>query len=230
MENMKSFYKYAAVIIVIGISSPSVSQIYDPAKISPEQKKREECVRLANNNAQKAINMAIDWRARFGSYDAEYCLGIANINNDNFEYGANKLIEIAPYFKARDIQFAAIIFSQAANGYLLAKMPENALLAINNTLEINKEDANALIDRARIYAELEKWQEAEIDLTNSMKLRGELALALRLRAETLLQQKKYSEALIDIERALTLEPKEVENYIIRGRIREAKRLSQKTQN
>lgn len=218
---MKKIFKYFAILF---IANNANAQIYDPAKISQEQKKREECVRLSNNNPQKAIDMAIDWRSHFGGANAEYCLGIANINNDNFEYGAQKLFEIAAYFKARDIKFASLIYSQAANGYLLAKLPQQALIAINNALEINKDDANAIIDRARIYADLEKWVDAEQDLTNAMKLRGELGFALRLRAETLLQQNKFDDALIDIDKAIKLEPKEVENYVMRGRIREAKRI------
>ncbi len=224
---MKKLIKYFALLLLLNGATGANAQIYDPSKITPEQKKRDECIRLSNHNPQKAIDMAIDWRSHFGANDAEYCLGIANINNDNFEYGARKLMEIAPFFKARDIKFASLIYTQAANGYLLAKLPEQALNAINIALEINKDDANSLIDRARIYADLEKWPEAEQDLTKAMKLKEPLGFALRLRAETLLRQNKFDDAIFDIDEAIKLEPKEVENYVMRGRIREAKRLFHK---
>jgi tetratricopeptide (TPR) repeat protein len=49
-------------------------------------------------------------------------------------------------------------------------------------------------------------------------------LALRLRAETLLQQKYYEAAELDIAQALRLAPKDVDNWLVRGRIQEARRL------
>lgn len=224
MKNLRYF------IVAIGFAlfaTNSYADVYDPAKKSFEQKKREECVRLANADPQKAIDMAIDWRTRFGAYDAEYCLGIAYINNDNFEVGASKLVQVAPFYKEKTPKFAMTIYSQAANGFLLAGLFENALSSINQALDLEPQNGDILIDRARIYAELEKWADSEQDLTKAMELRGPLGFGLRLRAEAKLQQVKYDAALEDIEKAILLEPKEVDNYLIRGRIREAKRLSLK---
>lgn len=190
-------------------------------KETSQAQKNAECLGLAELKPEKAIEYAIDWRARFGGLEAEYCLAIAYINSEKYEDGAKKLTLIANAAETYDLVFKAKTLSKAANAYLLADAPDKALETINLALEIEKENPNFLMDRARIFAILEKWQEANEDLTQSLKIGGEIPYALRLRAETFMQLGNNDLALKDIERAIEIEPKEVDNYLVRGRIREA---------
>ena len=81
-----------------------------------------------------------------------------------------------------------------------------------------------LIDRARASAGLAQWGKAKDDLTLALSQRPSEHLILRLRAETHLQLADYDAAERDANQALVLAPREVENHLIRGRVKEAKRL------
>lgn len=214
--------------IFLLMAAPQTLFAQDAAKTggieTSQNGKNAECLGLAETRPDKAIDYAIDWRARFGGLAAEHCLAIAYINSDKYEEGADKLMLIANAADTFDTQFKAKTFSKAANAYLLADMSDKALIAINSSLAIEGENPNYLIDRARVYAMLAKWSDAKIDLTNAMKKGGEIGIALRLRAESQMQLGENDAAQKDIERAIELEPKEVDNYIVRGRIREAIRL------
>ncbi len=190
----------------------------------PENKNFAECIKISSENPQKAIDYAIDWRARFGNIDAQHCLGVAYIENDEYENGAKTLSNLAPFISKDRLIKKTTILSQSANGYLLARLPEEALIQINKAIELDEKNADLLVDRARIYAMQESWKDAEADLNKAMGIKQEIPFTLRLRAEARLQLHKYDDAERDINHAILLDPKDGESYFIRGRIREAKRL------
>lgn len=193
------------------------------AQSLPENKNFSECLKIASENPQKGIDYAIDWRARFGNIDAQHCLGVAYIENEDYENGAKILSNLAPFISKDRLVKKTTILSQSANGYLLAHLPDEALIQINKAIELDEKNADLLVDRARIYAMQENWKDSEGDLNKAMALKQEIPFTLRLRAEARLQLKKYNEAERDINHAILLDPKDGENYFVRGRIREAKR-------
>lgn len=223
---MKYINSLAKIFALALFANPALAsdEISKPNKEISQSQKNAECLGLAEIKPEKAIDYAIDWRARFGGLNADHCLAIAYINSGNYSEGAKKLMIIAGAAETHDLSFKAKTLSKAANAYLLADMPDEALEAINLAIEIEKNSPNFLMDRARVFAMLTKWSDAEVDLTSAMKIGGEIGFALRLRAEAQMQLGKNDLALKDIERALELEPKAVDNYIVRGRIREAIRL------
>ncbi|WP_240006563.1 tetratricopeptide repeat protein [Pseudaquidulcibacter saccharophilus] len=223
------FYPLAALIFV---ATPVLANDDPPPKHSPERiqhdiednQKLADCVKLASTSPDKAYDEALNWRIHNGGLLAEECLAMVNIAREEYSYGAKKLYMIANATDAGDKTKRLSLLVKSGNTFLIAEDPENAKRAFDDALAIKGDDANIYVDRARTYAMLEKWDASETDLTQAMKLGGELPFALRLRAETRLQQKNYSGAETDINRAIELEPKEVDNYVVRGRVREAKRL------
>lgn len=224
--NMKNFFYtpfIVASLLLPGFAS-ATEAVEPQKKETTQEQKNAQCLGLAETKPEKAIEYAIDWRARFGGLKADHCLAIAHINAGNYEEGAKKLMLIANAAENSEQTFRSKTLSKASNAFLLADMPNEAMAAINGALEIQKDSPNFLMDRARVFAMLANWNDAETDLSNAMKIGGEIGFALRLRAEAQMQLGKNDLALKDIERALELEPKSVDNYIVRGRIREAIRL------
>ena len=80
------------------------------------------------------------------------------------------------------------------------------------------------VARARAYALLKRYNDAEIDLTNALRIEPTHASALRYRADARRHQGNLSLAKSDIEAALRADPNSVETAILRGEINEALRL------
>lgn len=218
--NFLSHTKFAFALIPLFAFNSAIAL----EQVHPEDNNLKSCLKIAYENAPKAIAYATDWHARFGGKDARYCLGIAYIENEDFERGAKILSDVAKQIPKPAHERKILILSQAANGYLLAHLDDLAKVEIDQAIEIDDKNADLYIDRARIFAMQKLWKDAENDLTKAMALRGEIPLALRLRAEARLQQQKYTEAENDLTKAINIDPKDNENYFIRGRVREAKRL------
>lgn len=218
MKNLN--VKYGAMIlfsmICFAFSSPSKAQSTDNGQ------KLQKCLSLINENIDSAYNYAFDWRNHYGGLNADYCMALVDIGKGEYEKGAKSLSLISISIPNND-KSKTTILSQAANAYILANMPDDAIKAMNLALGIKPHDPELLIDRARSYALAKSWTGAEKDLNEAINTKGEMPLVLRLRAETKLQQKNYNGAKEDIEKAIKLAPKDLDNYVERGRIIEAQR-------
>ena len=194
------------------------------AHAQTNDQKLTACIAKIETKAEDAYSDGLIWRLHYGGMKAEQCIALALIGMGQYEAGAKRLFAIgnAPDGGTDGEKIQLLV--KSANGFLLAELPEDAVKALDLALNLNPKDGDLLIDRARANAMLLQWELAESDLTEAMNQRGALGFALRLRAETRLQQKKYDLAEADINDALRLEPKEVENYVVRGRVREARRL------
>lgn len=222
------FYAITALIFVASpVFADNDTPNLSPARIQhdlEDQQKLDECVKLSQSNADKAYNEALNWRIHNGGLLAEECFAMVNLAREEYSYGAKKLYMIAGSTDGGSHAKKSLLYIKSGNAFLMAEDPDNAKRAFDDALAINPKDANTYIDRARAYAMMQKWASAQTDLTKAMELGGELPFALRLRAETYIQQKNFKPAEADINRAIELEPKEVDNYVVRGRVREAIRL------
>lgn len=186
--------------------------------------KLKACIAKIETKPEDAYSDGLIWRLHYGGMQAEQCIALSLIGMGQYESGARRLFAIANAPDGGSDSEKITLLIKSANSFLLASLPDDAVKALDFALTLKPNDGDLLIDRARANAMLEKWDLAENDLTEAMKARGPLGFALRLRAETRLQQKKYDLAEADIFDALRLEPKEVDNYVVRGRVREARRL------
>lgn len=207
-------------LLVCALLFPSFALAQSP----DNNAKLAACIAKIETKPEDAYSDGLIWRLHYGGMKAEQCIALSMIGMGQYEAGARRLFAIAnaPDGGADNEKVQLLI--KSANGFLLAELPEDAVKALDLALTLKPKDGDLLIDRARANAMLSKWDLAENDLTEAMSARGALGFALRLRAETRLQQKKYDLAEADINDALRLEPKEVENYVVRGRVREARRL------
>ena len=110
--------------------------------------------------------------------------------------------------------------------WLVAGAPEAAVVTLTNALKIMPDDANLLVDRASAQILLEKWPEAIKDLDKALSASPGLAAAHQLRAEARLNMNDLEPALADVKAAMAAEPDNIDTLVLRGRIREAIRLSE----
>jgi tetratricopeptide (TPR) repeat protein len=222
----KNIISLLAMIVVFSTSQAVSQQALNDIDIANAKGIRNlaNCLKTAGLNGKKGIDYAIDWRTHFGGEEADYCLGISYIEDEQYEHGANYLSNLAIFTPDSLAEKKSKYLSQAANAYMLAQLPDKAFDKIQKAVELSPKNADLLVDRARINAMLEKWHEAEADLTQAMDIRNANDFILRLRAEARLQQSKYDSAEEDIKRAILYNSKEAQNYYVRGRIREARRL------
>lgn len=207
--------------LFLGVSAPNIASAATP---HPDDVARlGACVTKSRTNAAEAYEDGLQWRLRGGGLLAEQCVALAQIEQGEYSEGAQRLLAIAGASDGGPANERLPLLVKAANAFLLAEIPDEAKKALDLALAIAPNDADILFDRARASAMLSQWVEAETDLTNAMATKAPLPLAYRLRAETRLQQGKYDLAEADVNEALRLEPREADNYHVRGRVRIARR-------
>jgi tetratricopeptide (TPR) repeat protein len=117
-------------------------------------------------------------------------------------------------------------YAEAANFWLTANEAEKAYASASAGLKLAYDHLELRIARARAYALSGRYDYAETDLTSVLTLDPKRADALRYRADARFKQDNIEGANADIETALDLDPTSVETALLRGQIREAKRLAE----
>ncbi len=181
------------------------------------------CLDKAAERAEEALEDGLVWRSRSGGIDAEHCIAVARIELGDIETGARTLVSLAASPYAGEAESRAQLLVKAANAWLLIEDYAPAEAALTRALELVPDAQGIFLDRARARALGGRWADAEVDLDRALA-QGEDAFAYRLRAEARMQQGRYDEAESDVAAAERLEPRSVETNLVRGRIREARRL------
>jgi len=94
--------------------------------------------------------------------------------------------------------------------------PEEALISINNALELNPKDADLLRERASIYKELRQIGLAHLDLNAAIQLKPQDAVALCSRGQLLLGEGDLNSAIHDLTMAVTSKPDYVQAWLALG--------------
>jgi tetratricopeptide (TPR) repeat protein len=182
------------------------------------------CITKIDSAPLEAYEDGLVWRSQSGGVYAEQCLALAKIANGDVAGGAARLSALASTPEAGDEDQRALLLAKAANAWLMIDGFDPALRALNAALLLKPAEVDLLIDRARAFAGLGQWSKAQDDLTLALSKRPSDSLIFRLRAETHLQQAHYDAAQQDVNQALVLSPRDIETYVMRGRVIEARRL------
>jgi tetratricopeptide (TPR) repeat protein len=211
-----------AFLVWLGLcSAPCVAF----ATIDPRDSTRlQACITKIDSAPLEAYEDGLVWRGQSGGIFAEQCIALAKIANGEIAAGASRLASLAGAPDAGDSDQRALLLAKAANAWLMAEDFSSALRALNAALVLKPAEVDLLIDRARAFAGLKQWPKAQEDLTLALSKRPGDALIFRLRAEALLQQRNYSAAELDVSEALRLSPRDIDGYVVRGRVIEARRL------
>lgn len=193
-------------------------------------KKHKECLERIAEDSDLAYEEAMIWRSHGGGRRAKHCEAMALFALGHEDEAAHRLDELAKASDGGSPEMRADFYSEAANFWLIANAPDNAYASASAGLELKKDHTDLRIARARAYSLKGRYDYAETDLTSALVFDPESAAAFRYRADARMEQDKLDEALEDIETSLSLNPESVETALLRGRIREALRKQNETQD
>ena len=189
-----------------------------------ESQRYRICLAKAHSQPSEAYEDAIIWKNEGGAGPARHCLAMALLGLGAYAEGADKLeaLAYAPDIGDESLRTQALV--QSGEAWLQAHKPKEALRVLDRALERDPSNVPAHTKRARALMAMERPIEAHTDLDAAIRVQPADALALRLRAAVLLYEKDLLGAQKDIEAALAIEPDNVEALLVRGQIREARRL------
>jgi regulator of sirC expression with transglutaminase-like and TPR domain len=188
-----------------------------------EADRLQACIDKIDRDAAEAYQDGLTWLATGNRPAARQCTAMALIALGQEAEGAARLEALANAPDGGSLEQRSVYLAQSGNAWLLARMPDAAVVTLTNALKLRPRDADLRKDRARAYMMLKKWPEAGKDLDVAIELSPGDAEGMRLRALTLLKMERYRDAWSDVEAALRQAPKDVDAAVLRGDIREAMR-------
>ena len=188
-------------------------------------KRHEACLEKIADDAELAYEEAMIWQSEGGGRRARHCVAMTLFALGHPDEAAHRLDKLATSPDGGNAAMRAGFYVEAADMWLNAELPRNAYKSASDGLEIDKENVDLRIARARSYAAMDRWDYAETDLTNALAFSPENARALRYRADARKRQDKLDLAKADIEKALVYDGSNIDTLLVRGEINEAIRLS-----
>ena len=208
----------AFVLITMGQSSAG-----DLGRVE-EQRRLEACIDQIKEDPAAAYDAGLAWVNEGGRPFARQCTALALVELGHEAEGALRLENLANASNGGSLRQRLIYLTQAGNAWLLASLPEAALVTINNALSLNQSDPHLHADRAAAYMQLEKWSEAEADLSFAHGQLPRDIEVLKMRAEARLNLGDLQGAELDVADAIAINSKDIPTLVLRGRVREAMRV------
>jgi len=199
---------------------------FAPAALAQtEEEKLQQCMTQIDKDAEVAYQDGLSWLARGNRPAARHCTALALIALGQEAEGAARLKELANAPDAGGIEERGVYLAQSGNAWLMAGMPDSAIITLTNALKLRPDDGELYKDRARAYVLLKKWNEAGTDLDSAIQLSAGNAEAFRLRGHILMKLNRLDEAWKDVQVAMRLAPQDVNVIVLRGDVREAMRVA-----
>lgn len=206
-----------AIVVALALAAPAaIAQ-------QSESDRLQACIDKIDRDAEEAYQDGLTWAAQGSRPAARHCIALALIALGQEAEGAARLEQLANDKDGGSLDERAIYLAQSGNAWLLARMPDAAVVTFTNAMKLRPADGELRKDRARAYLMQKKWAEAGADLDASIELSPGDGEAHRLRAFALLQIERFGDAWDDVEKALKLSPRDVDAAVLRGDIREAMR-------
>ena len=95
---------------------------------------------------------------------------------------------------------------------------EKEIECYNQVIEINPKYSEPYYNRAVIYANLNKYEEATLGFTKYIEINNNNSYAYNARASTYFSLGKYEEAIKDFTKSIEINPNDSETYNIRGNV------------
>ncbi|WP_373009653.1 hypothetical protein [Hyphomonas sp.] len=191
-----------------------------------EATRLDTCIARIDEDPEEAYEDALAWSFEGNRPGSRQCVALSLIALGQEAEGAARLEELANATDGGTLEKRALYLTQAGNAWLVAGAPEAAILTITNALKIIPNDPDLLVDRASAHILLEQWTQAISDLDAALESAPGFGTAHHLRAEARLNTGDLDMALADVKAAMQAEPDNIDTLVLRGRVREAIRLSE----
>lgn len=183
------------------------------------------CVDSTSTDPDVALEDAMIWKSQGGGFRARHCAALALFATGETRKAAAQMEQMGSEVGIGTAEARAEYYAQAAEFWLVGYDPDAAYRAATSGLDLVETDTGLRILRARAYAQLKRWADAETDLTNVLMLEPGNVSALVYRADARRRQGRLHEALADAELALETDFEFVDAAVMRGDIREEMRLA-----
>ena len=212
-------------ILALAVASLVLSQSASATIEAREADRLEACVAKIEVDPEEAYEDGLAWVYQGNRPGARQCTALALIALGRPDEGAARLEQLANSADGGTLEQRAEYLIQSGNAWLQAGAPEAAIVTFTNALKLKPGIPDLLVDRASANMMLGNWAEAKEDLDRAIELAPNMAIARQLRAEAHLNLDQLPLAMTDIEAALVADPENIDTLVLRGRIREAIRLS-----
>ena len=175
------------------------------------------CLRLAREVPNLAIQQADAWRGKGGGAPAVHCQAVALLTLKQYEDAGLKLELLADEVERPDLRGGAL--GQAAQAWLNAGKRERAAELLNKAIALRPNDPELLIDRAGTAAGDKRLPDAIGDLDRAIAIAPRRDDALVLRASAKRALNDLAGARADADAAVAANPKNGEALLERGIIR-----------
>lgn len=181
------------------------------------------CLDRVAQDPAAAYEDAMIWRAQGGGWPAEHCAGLAQIAEGWSATGAARLRATAEGATSASDLSRAILFGQAADGFMRARQFDDAARAFARGLDFAPQDAGLARGLADAAYASEDLVGAVAAADAALALNPGEPGALGVRAAARLELGAFDEAAADLQQALAADPENVELLVLRGRLNEARR-------
>ncbi|GLQ05278.1 tetratricopeptide repeat protein [Sneathiella chinensis] len=202
-----------------GLTAFALSVLLLPPVLAEAREEGEEyksCIKLTRTQPELAFESALSWRDQGGGFPARHCAALALIGMKKYHIAAPRLEKLAQDMRESGSPLVVPTLSQAANTWLLAGDYPRANAVATAALEIEPDNTDLLVDRGRILAEAENYQDAFNDFDLALRLDPSRSDALTFRAAAWRQLGDNIRAMEDVELALSLQPDLVDALVERG--------------
>lgn len=182
-----------------------------------------DCIALMETDPEAAYEDGLAWLGNGARPAARHCTALALIEIGRVEEGAIRLEDLANAPDAGGLEERTQYLAQAGNAWLMAGLPDAAIITLDNALKLKPGNPALLKDRAAARLALENWHLAIDDLDAVIDAIPSDIEALELRARARLALEQYSDALADVETARLFAPENLTLTVLRGEIRNAAR-------
>lgn len=210
----------AIALTMLPVSQSAIEQIE-----RAEEERLDACIELVDEDPDAAYEEGLRWLGEGATPPARYCTAVALIGLGNYREGAARLEDLANAPDAGGEADRALYLAQSGNAWLTAGYADAAVTTLTNALKLAPNDPDVRIDRAAAYLLLDEWQPAIDDLDKALSRYPNDIEALRLRSRAYLNLENLDKAEADMSRALVLDGRNIDTLVLRGEIREAKRLA-----
>lgn len=204
----------------------ALSQNTASAIAADENRQLTACLEQIETDPEAAYEDGLRWLGNGSRPLARQCVALSLIALGRPEEGAAELEALASAPDAGSMEQRGLFLSQSGNAWLAAGYPRAAITTLTNALRLSPHDSTLLTDRAAAHLALESWQAAADDLDEALSINPGETGAYAMRARARLGLNRYDAALSDVQEARLTEPENVDLLVLRGEIREAKRLAE----
>ncbi len=229
--------KFIALMVLL-ICAPAISFAAEPApkqNLAPDPDLNNPaftykfCLALAQEQPDKAIELAGKWVGLAGGEPAKHCQALSLIGIKEYGEGATRLDELATASRQEPAVRASML-AQAGQAWLKEGELSHAYASQSAALKIvpagSKQQMEVLLDRALTLADAGKYDEVIADCDAALIIDPDNADALAYRAAAHRLQGHEDEAFADADRAVKADTTNVAALLERGNLwRMKKRLA-----